>query len=228
MKYFFLLIPILSMSACKKYNNVCNLKINEEALYHKRLTYKVIDLQDPLGIIYIEFPRQMDGYLEWYNASDCTCCGYQSYRLAAPIFKPVMESGWIKEPIPDSVYQITFFHSPNTCTIDFPLEAKDSIDQLLWNWGPQSIKDAKFPIIFIETKMIHDIKWITYAYILPSAFLNNSTINPYIYVVEAKTVIDNKILHFKAECQAADCENFIEAMKKAIASIRYCNENHPD
>jgi len=176
-----------------------------------------IDLLDPLGELYLVLPGTMENYLQWFNASDCQCCGHNDYRFIREDQQPAMESGWVKFPVADSLYQITFFHSDLNCP-DRPgaiaALAADLLDDI------QS-KNVQFRFVFAEKADLAGFDGFMVGYKVPSIQTRFDSIS----IVEALVYIDPKLVRIEAQCKTHDCNGFIEQMKVAILSIRYQREN---
>ncbi len=169
--------------------------------------------QDSLYKITFDKPIELDTLYRWLDA-DCTPCGEDyKYRYSKKNYPLLKESGWIKGPEPDSIYQITFRHvNKFQCKTENILNSQELVNVMKNKW---KYERATIDTIFIKDKEINGFNYNIIGYIL-----NENYDNKYLtHVFKIWTIMDGYRLDFTAECKSNKCKDFIERMEKSFQTI---------
>ena len=175
-------------------------------------------LKDTLATIKIKVPNNLDTFYTWSNNSDCFTCGRLQYRFADKNYVQFAESGFYWTFVPDSVYQLTFIHSPL-------IEIPDSLDFL-------QVKEANISLEsgYLATQAIwcnksnsikKDYKLINNRPFILTAFTSERSIitHNHSLFVGATTYLKRMQLYILAETNSVDTTGFIDLIYKSLNSI---------
>jgi hypothetical protein len=181
-----------------------------------------INLSNELGIISIELPIQVDTFFSWVSTSDCApCCNEKMYRFADKDYSLLKETGFFYHKFPDSLYQFTIRHKETRgCESEWSI-SENSLDSIVSIKENQSLEafagEESIAWILREIRYIDKRMFLVFAYKEKSPF----TRIEYSTILEAFTIQDDEILHFKYECTGNFCVDFISKMDESLKSIRF-------
>jgi hypothetical protein len=174
---------------------------------------------DTMGWITLQLPARLDTFYSWQHYSDCENCGQMKYRFADNHYDQYAESGLFWTVFPDSVYQFNTWHKPYSeipDSLTYP-SLKPGDSSIYFNRLPElvtDLADADF-----QQRSVEEINGRLFFITVFTTARGYLTQRPSSYLV-AMTRLQNRSIHFIAECGARDCRDFSNLMYKAIRSIQ--------
>lgn len=179
---------------------------------------KSIVLNNNLGEIDFFIPSSFDTLLIWENRSDCApCCDSFSYRWANSKFSLVKESGFFQNELTDSLFQFTITHKKDLNCLSAIEIDKETLLELT------SIIESSYQEAFSDNLLwqIREIRNINNQLFIVYGYSGKSSIGTEQYaILKAITKINNEDVHFTYECEASNCQRFIDSMIESMNSIK--------
>jgi len=177
-----------------------------------------VGLKDTLATIKIKAPNNLDTFYTWSNNSDCFTCGSLQYRFADKSYVQFAESGFYWTFVPDSVYQLTFIHSPLIEIPDsFDFNSLKIADTSLWSGylATQATWCDKWQTIKKDYKVINKRPFVLTAFTSECSTITEK----HSLFVGATTYLKKMQLYILAETNSIDTTGFIDLMYKSLHSI---------
>ncbi len=184
---------------------------------------EVIVLEDSFVKIIADIPIELDTFYTRLNSSDNDCGHKRQYTFSDsdyPIF--IREGGSLGDILPDSAYEFTIYHTYKfACSPEYPRDY-DEEDFLLKARGTEIFRTSEgkpFKWIHKEFKKISGRPFMIMAYQTnyPARTPNQTYLSTYL---NAYTQLDSLHIGISYECNAKDCEGFVERMMNSLESIK--------
>ena len=175
-------------------------------------------LTDTLATIKIKTPNNLDTFYKWTNNSDCFTCDRLQYRFADKNYVQFAESGFFWTFVPDSVYQLTFIHSPLIEIPDslplYSLPVSDTSKESGF-MAQQAIWCKDWKTIRKDHKVLNKRSFIITAFTSECSTITKK----HSLFVGATTYLKKMQLYILAETNSTDTTGFIDLMSKSLHSI---------
>lgn len=180
---------------------------------------KTIELNEELGKINIPIPTEYDTLLIWDDRTDYHCGTEHKKRFANAEYLPVMESGFISRPYPDSVYQITIFNNPIGCN-----KTITEKENTLEFYKKQLEQTGTYKFMFQEKIEIHGKPAIIFGFRLGEYSGKRKDVYKEVCGQENLELYiehKNQMVTVKFECSGNNCSDYIKESRKLTDEITF-------